>query len=330
MKLKDVKALVDQDPARRAMQMLKLGSALAEEKKESGKLTVPSPLKARSVMEHEPGLMLLSLHGVAAEEPHKTVGLHSTGRTLETAAGEVDDLVLTPRGRKKRVRAAMRRSSGTSVEDLAIRQLGIGLLESDPHARVCAAYAYWQATGWSEPVMPILTNAIDSSDVDERELAATCLTQIDAKKVRKLQGTASDDKPQTPIQPVKPSMTVLIHGTFAMDSAWYQPGGDFHSYIKSKVYKDVYSKSDFFFWSGRYHVLDTELKKMWTAAAKKLVAWCKAHPTNKLRLIAHSHGCNIVNIATQLGLEACSLVQLSPPVRDWNLPDMQRVSSCTF
>jgi len=33
MKLKDVEALVDQDPARRAMQMLMLGSELAETKK---------------------------------------------------------------------------------------------------------------------------------------------------------------------------------------------------------------------------------------------------------------------------------------------------------
>jgi len=329
MKLKDVEALVDQDPARRAMQMLMLGSEMAEtKKKKPGKLAVPAALRAESVMGDETRGMLMSLHGVSVEEPQAMTGLRSTGRTLQTAAGEVDDLVLTPQGRKKRARAAMRRTAGVSVEDLALRQLGVGMLESDPHTRVCAAYAYWQATGWSEPVMPILHNGMDSSDSDECLLSATCMAHIDAKQTRKLQGTIKDDRPQTPIQPVKPSMTVLIHGTFAMKSRWYKPGGDFHTYIKSKVYKDVYSgPDDFYSWSGRYHLLDSELEKIWKAAARKLVAWCNAHPTNKLRLIAHSHGCNVVNIATQLGLKACSLIQLSPPVRDWNLPKMQNVSS---
>ena len=35
-------------------------------------------------------------------------------------------------------------------------------------------------------------------------------------------------------------------------------------------------------------------------------------------------------MATQMNLPACTLIQLSPPVRDWNLPDMQRISSGRF
>ena len=125
-------------------------------------------------------------------------------------------------------------------------------------------------------------------------------------------------------------MTVIIHGTFAKNSAWYQPGGDFHEYIKNNVYSDVYSEPDFFFWSGRYALDDRALKNIWSKAAKKLVSWCASHPTRKLRLIAHSHGNNVINMATQMNLPACTLVQLSPPVRAWNLPDMQRVSSDRF
>ena len=121
-------------------------------------------------------------------------------------------------------------------------------------------------------------------------------------------------------------MTVLVHGTFAKDESWYQPGGDFHSYIKQNVYPDVYSGNDFFFWSGRYALNDTGLRRIWTAAANKLVSWINSHPTRKLRLIAHSHGNNVVNIATR-HIQACSLIQLSPPVRSWNLPDMRNVSS---
>lgn len=228
MKLKDVEALVDQNPARRAMQMLMLGSELKVTKpKKPPKPTTARMMMAESVMGHQPAVMLASLLGVAQEKPHEAAGLKSTGRTLKTASGKVDDLVFTARERKKTARQAMTRSKGTTVEDLAVRQLGVGMMESDPHARVCAAYAYWQATGWKEPVMPILANAIESSDFDERELGATCLARIDPKKIRKLQGTAKDDKPNTPIQPVKASMTVLIHGTFAKGFRLVQTGRRF-------------------------------------------------------------------------------------------------------
>ena len=122
-------------------------------------------------------------------------------------------------------------------------------------------------------------------------------------------------------------MTVIVHGTFAKDFPWYQPGGDFHEYIRTQVYPDVYSGQDFFFWSGRYALTENQLRRIWRQAAKKLVSWEDAHPATTLRLIAHSHGINVVNLATQMGLQTCTLIQLSPPVRRDNLPDMQNVSS---
>jgi hypothetical protein len=232
---------------------------------------------------------------------------------------------LTQYARKNTARQALDDTHDDSVTDTAIRQLAIGMLDNDPVARCCAAYGYWQATG-SASAVSVLKNAVASDDEDERTVAAHGLAKIDIRKVRNLQGTAEDDRPNTPPQVIRPSMTVIIHGTFAKDSDWYKPGGGFHRYIKQNVYADVYAGNDFYFWSGRYSLTDNGLKRIWTKAANKLVSWINAHPTRKLRLIAHSHGNNVVNIATQQ-IQACSLIQLSPPVRSWNLPNMANVSS---
>lgn len=325
MKRSEIEALVEMPPQRRAMRLLEIGKELKSRAK-SKRLAMPKSLKAASVTDEAPGRVIKWLHGDDSEEVRQTRGLTRTGRILKTAAGAAPDLVLTARARKKVARAAM--SKKVPVKELAVRQLGLGMLESHPHARVCAAYAYWQATGLTEAVVPILTNAANSPDADERLLGTISLAKVQPELVEPLQGKVSADKAMATRSAAtsSKSMTVIVHGTFARKEPWYQPGGDFHTYIARQVYADVYSKSDFFFWSGSYALTDAELKKIWTAAANKLVSWCRNHPTKKLRLICHSHGCNVVNIATQKGLQACSLIQLSPPVRKWNLPDMLNVS----
>lgn len=332
VKRQDVHDLVDMAPAERAMRMLELGQAFARKapasKKPSAvKAAIPKSMKSLSLLGDTPGNLLRHLHGDAEAAVARVTGLAETGRTLATAVGEVSDVVMTARGRKKSAAAAVDKKM--PVKDLAVRFLGLGMMESDPKARACAAYAYWQATGMAEPVLPVLKNAAHSDDVDEMTLGRTSLARIDRTHTREFEGVAADDRVAAlaadASPAIKPSMTVLIHGTFAKDEPWYQPGGDFHKYIKSKVYSDVYSGSDFYSWSGRYALTDSELKKIWKAAATKLIEWCARHPTKKLRLIAHSHGNNVVNLATRMGLEACSLIQLSPPVHEWNLPDMSKV-----
>ena len=74
-------------------------------------------------------------------------------------------------------------------------------------------------------------NGAAGDDEDERAVAAHGLAHGDIRKVRHLQGSEDDDRPNTPAQHIQPSMTVIIHGTFAKDAEWYQPGGDFHSYV---------------------------------------------------------------------------------------------------
>ena len=328
MKLGHVRNLLHMPPKQRALQCLELGNELQQMRKKTqlkGKLS--APLKREVVRDSAVAPLINRLHGIKAIIPQKVKGLRETGRTLKTQAGEVADMVLTPRARKSLIDLSLKeRKKDKSVSDLAIRQLALSMLDSDPMTRCCAAYAYWQATG-ADAAVPILVSAMDSGDEDECLLAAHSLVKMGKHQAKRLQGTLQHDKPQTPPQPRRKSMTVIIHGTFAMNSAWYQPGGDFHEYIRTKVYPDVYSNQDFFFWSGRYALTEKQLRTIWRQAAKKLVSWVKAHPATTLRLIAHSHGNNVVNMATQMGMQACTLIQLSPPVRKDNLPDMQEVSS---
>jgi hypothetical protein len=327
----DLQKLPDLAPYDRAHLLLTMGAELQKKQRkptEIGKL--PRPLMRESIMNGVAAPVLGRMHGILGVEPHVVKGMHNTGRMLKTSRGTIQDLVLTPQARKSSAIAAMDPAHDRSFNDLAIRQCALGMVDSDPVARCCGAYAYWQATRAEEAVLPILTNAAQSDDEEERIVAAHCIAKISPRHARELQGSPDEDLPDSPVKRVKRSMTVIIHGTFAKDAKWYQPGGDFHKYIKNEVYSDVYSGSDFYSWSGRYALNDNGLKRIWRQAATNLVSWCTSHPTRKLRLIAHSHGNNVVNMATQMNLPACTLIQLAPPVRDWNLPDMQQVSSGRF
>ncbi|MCA9178829.1 MAG: hypothetical protein KDB14_30410 [Planctomycetales bacterium] len=124
--------------------------------------------------------------------------------------------------------------------------------------------------------------------------------------------------------PEPSSITILIHGTFSREvGLWHRPGSRFHSFLKRQFFPDVYSGPDFFKWSGRRP--DAARHE----AAVKLVKWCKKHPAQTYNLIAHSHGTNVVNIATHIGLENIGkMIYLSPPV--WGdkpnyLPDLEKV-----
>jgi hypothetical protein len=326
MKKIDIRRVVSDPPIKRAAQYLNIGAELrTRRKKPQPKTILPKELRRESVTTNVLAPVLERMHGIETIDPVVQTGLKWTGRRISTRSGEIDDLVLTRYARKSIANQALDDAQDDSVSDTAVRQLAIGMLDNDPVARCCAAYGYWQATG-SESAVSVLKSAIASDDEDERTVAAHALAKVDIKKVRNLQGSAADDKANTPAQPTRPSMTAIIHGTFAKDANWYRPGGGFHTYIKKNVYPDVYSGKDFYFWSGRYSLSDNGLSRIWSKAADKLVSWINAHPAQKLRLIAHSHGNNVVNIATQK-IQACSLIQLSPPVRSWNLPNMANVTS---
>lgn len=332
MKISEISGLQNPDPARRAYAALQIGAALHTRRR--------APIRAGRLpafLREGPSLgiageQLKALHGVRAVRPLiPTRGLIWMG-TLATPHGEVPDVVLSPPAMKAERRRAVRLAPNEPVERAALRALAVSLLDSDPIPRVCAAYAYWQATGARHVAVPILSRSLKAADEDEFLLAAHALARIDPALVSRhvhRPGRPGRGRPRRPRGPgadgpIAPSMTVLIHGTFAHDQKWYRPGGDFHRYIKGSVFPDVYSDpADYFSWSGGYS--DDERQK----AARKLVRWCADHPATVLRLMGHSHGANVANIASK-SLPTCTLIHLSPPVHDEYLPDMTTIGSGKF
>lgn len=107
--------------------------------------------------------------------------------------------------------------------------------------------------------------------------------------------------------PGSESMTVIIHGTNpARFDEWYQPGGTLHDYLKTQFFDDLYSESDFFTWGGG--TTDSARQQ----GADDLIAWAGQHPTKRLRLIGHSHGCTVISQALHKGLTVHEIVYLSP------------------
>jgi hypothetical protein len=136
-------------------------------------------------------------------------------------------------------------------------------------------------------------------------------------------------KPSSTTSSVANSISVLVHGTFSKDiGRWHRPGSRFHRYIKGCYFPDVYSEEDFFYWTGG------KTDKARIDAAHKLIDWCEKHPAKKYNFISHSHGTNVVNLATNNGLTNVNkLIHLSPPVwsdKDGYLPNMDVVEDKTI
>lgn len=320
MKLADIRKYRDGTPTERAVQALRLGDELSRQRVvPPARGQFPRRLRGEWLGAHVRPLMQC-LHGVPAVLPEVATGVKEIGR-LRTVSGEIADRVLTPQARKRQGAVVLRRRDRGTLRDAAIRQLALGMFDVEPVARACSAYAYWRATRADHVAVPILEACLESEDQEAFTVAAHCMARVKPGRLEPYLGRAADDKPDSPTRPMKRSMTVIVHGTFARNQSWYRPGGDFHTYVKRHVFPDVYAGKDFFRWSGRYS------DRARRTAARKLKHWCESHPARKLRLIGHSHGANVINLATKRGLPACTLILLSPPVRDEYLPDMSRVSS---
>jgi hypothetical protein len=187
--------------------------------------------------------------------------------------------------------------------------------------RIAAAISSLPLTTAPGRNLRVLVNGLRSPDELERSLAATGLAQAypEHPALRRL------SRGKTARRPGKPTGTItLIHGTWASDSPWYQPAGDFFTFIQS-LRGDLYGAADFFRWSGSYsHGARGE-------GAANLNQWVDDHNEAGLDLMGHSHGANVVLKATELGLRAGKVVLLSCPVHvDRYFPDFNKVNTPVF
>ncbi len=105
-------------------------------------------------------------------------------------------------------------------------------------------------------------------------------------------------------------ITIIIHGTWASDGDWWQPGGNFFEYVKTDLGRsDLYGGADRFRWSGKNR--DSKRRQ----AAAELDRWLRSHPAREVNVFGHSHGANVAMLATHKGIKMDRLIMMSPPVR---------------
>ena len=116
----------------------------------------------------------------------------------------------------------------------------------------------------------------------------------------------------------RPSHTaVLTHGTFAALTRWWQPNGDFYTYLDSLV-PPLKLHDPSFRWSGLYSDGARQL------AAQQMADWVVDQNLQQPDFFAHSHGATVANLATHRGLQLDRLVLLSWPVHDEWFPELRQ------
>lgn len=178
-----------------------------------------------------------------------------------------------------------------------------------PHEliRVAAAAAYHDRSSEPERLTGILEQGTRSVDLLTRQLAATALAHAAPNNVRLGDLTRSSGRAAS-ARGAASHTAMLIHGTWALSATWWQPGGDFHSYLLQTLRPDLYNTDKRFAWSGGYSDAARAL------GANDLVTWANTYNEQGLALFTHSHGGSVAMLASGKGLRIGELVLLSCPV----------------
>jgi pimeloyl-ACP methyl ester carboxylesterase len=116
-----------------------------------------------------------------------------------------------------------------------------------------------------------------------------------------------------------PSHTaVLTHGTFASRTRWWQPGGNFYSYLDALA-PPLNLHDPSFTWSGLYSDGARQL------AAQQMANWIVDQNLRRPDVFAHSHGGTVAQLATHRGLDIDRLILMSWPVHSQWFPDSTMV-----
>lgn len=199
----------------------------------------------------------------------------------------------------------------------AAQLMELCLNHPDDLTRVAAASAYFSLRAEPQKLIKILASGTRSNEPLVRNVAAMTLSRVAPEhgSLRRLKG---GKQPKDGREPAHTS--TIVHGTFAASNTWWQPGGDFHTYLRTRVPDDLYNAPDRFGWSGGYS------DRANAQAAVELVNWVSEHDVQGLELFGHSHGANVMMLATNSGLTAGKLILLSCPVHvDKYFPDFAKV-----
>ncbi|MEX5218950.1 MAG: hypothetical protein NW701_14060 [Nitrospira sp.] len=183
--------------------------------------------------------------------------------------------------------------------------------------RVAAAVSYPRITADYADLIGILEAGTFSSDRLVLKVAANALGHLapDHPRLSELRRHRRTGGPASPAH-----TAILVHGTWASDQPWWQPGGDFFTYCHENVRPDLYGGADRYEWSGGYSDAARSV------AAVELVSWLQKHSALDATIISHSHGGSVAMLSTHEAVSTEELVLLSCPVHiPKYLPDFSHV-----
>jgi hypothetical protein len=206
-------------------------------------------------------------------------------------------------------------------EDVKAAELMEGALGHENElVRVASAASYFERSSEPDRIIEILRRGAKSNEPLVCSVAATALGHI-APEDDVLRGLSLPG-PSVPGVARATRTTVIVHGTWAANSPWWQPNGDFFNYLTGTLpplsrtaplpplppWDAPFGAAGYYRWSGGYS--DAARAQ----AAQLLLQWIQNHSASGLDLITHSHGGNVVFMATQLGAQIKEAVVLSCPV----------------
>lgn len=203
----------------------------------------------------------------------------------------------------------------TRGADTLFKLLAVSLHHRDELVRVSAAVSYLDAVDGSfiprpefhgdlDALVFVLVRGTISVEPLIRDVAATALARLlpEHPALKRLSKNPDENGESEPAH-----TSLIIHGTWARNDTWWQPGGDFHSYILQSVDPSVYSGADRFAWSGGYSDQARAL------GALDLAAWVQNKGLASPDFFAHSHGGSVVMLANRV-MDAGRMVLLACPV----------------
>jgi pimeloyl-ACP methyl ester carboxylesterase len=155
---------------------------------------------------------------------------------------------------------------------------------------------------------------------DDKEVAKSAIRAFAVSDVYDMEKQWGERDVAIHPEQVVPSLTVIVHGTWANDETWWRWPAEFPQYVDQQT-KDVYKGPLPFKWSGD----NTDEARR--EGGRALFRWMQEHPTEKLTVIAHSHGGNVAFVASQVGLKMQNLILLGTPIRTDYLPKMDNIQT---
>ena len=187
-----------------------------------------------------------------------------------------------------------------------------------PHPLVAVAGAAGarETTRLRLHIRTILEHGAESEDRLTARLAQAALWAISPKDPAVRKRVIA--QPKTKKRNRKSRTAAITHGTFAANSAWYQPGGNFYAALDTNR-PDLHVHDRSFKWTGAYS------HPARRADAVLLNQWLSNEGLSSPDFFTHSHGGTVANLATKQGARFDRLVLMGWPVHQRWFPDFAKV-----